>query len=195
MRTDEAGSPRVATSKAFAAVVDHLEEVLISVLLGAATLIIFMAFLVRFCAGIPLLYPIVFPLNMHWAQEVAIIMLVWMAKFGAAYGVRVGVHVGVDVLVDKLDVGMRRKVITFSLLAGATFTGIVGTIGGYFVWGLSSSGQVTPDLGIPIWIMYLAIPLGSFLMCGRFLQVARAFRSTGELPHADHEIETVAEVA
>ena len=36
-----------------------------------------------------------------------------------------------------------------------------------------------------MWIIYLAIPLGSSLMCFRFLQVAWAFVRTGELPHHD----------
>ena len=34
--------------------------------------------------------------------------------------------------------------------------------------------QVSPDLEIPSWIVYLCIPLGSYLMCFRFLQVAYA---------------------
>ena len=38
-----------------------------------------------------------------WAQELAIFMIVWMAKFGAAYGVRTGIHVGVDMLVNQLE--------------------------------------------------------------------------------------------
>jgi TRAP-type C4-dicarboxylate transport system permease small subunit len=36
-----------------------------------------------------------------------------------------------------------------------------------------------------MWIVYLAIPLGSYLMCFRFLQVAWSFFRTGELPHHD----------
>ena len=39
---------------------------------------------------------------------------------------------------------------------------------------------------MPKWIVYLCIPLGSYLMCFRFLQVAWSFVTTGELPHHDH---------
>ena len=39
---------------------------------------------------------------------------------------------------------------------------------------------------IPVWIVYLAIPLGSYLMCFRFLQVAWTFARTGHLPARDH---------
>ena len=36
-----------------------------------------------------------------------------------------------------------------------------------------------------MWIFYSAIPLGSYLMCFRFLQVTWNFIGTGELPHHD----------
>ena len=48
---------------------------------------------------------------------------------------------------------------------------------------------------MPKWIVYCAIPLGSYLMCFRFLQVAWRFARTGELPHHDHgQVEGIEEV-
>ena len=38
----------------------------------------------------------------------------------------------------------------------------------------------------PTWMVYSAVPLGSFLMCYRFLQVMVSFARTGELPTHDH---------
>ena len=35
-------------------------------------------------------------------------------------------------------------------------------------------------------MVYSAIPLGTALMCFRFMQVAVNFARTGELPHHDH---------
>ena len=49
------------------------------------------------------------------------------------------------------------------------------------------TGQQSNDLEAPMWIVYLAIPLGSGLMCFRFLQVAWSFYWTGELPHHRRE--------
>ena len=125
-------------------------------------------------------------LNSSWAQELCIYMFVWMAKFGAAYGVRTGIHVGVDVLINALGGRTRAGFVFFGLLAGALFTGVVGTLGTHFVWEIAHTDQVSPDLEVPAWIPYLAIPLGSSLMCFRFLQVAWTFGRTGELPHHDH---------
>ena len=83
------------------------------------------------------------------------------------------------------------------------FTGIVGTLGARFVWengfhhalmhtllgldvGDVPEGPTSPDLELPTWIAYSCVPLGSYLMCFRFLQVCWTFIRTGEAPHADH---------
>ncbi len=183
---------------------DHLEEWFITFLMGGATLIVFLAVLHRYGAGfaIPGVQDWLLSINMTWAQELTIIMFVWMAKFGAAYGVRTGIHVGVDVLINRLNDANRGKFIIFGLAAGAVFTAIVAYLGSHFVWengahyGLYKlfglpvddliEGPTTPDLEWPTWIVYSAIPLGTSLMCFRFLQVLVGFIRTGELPHHDH---------
>lgn len=183
---------------------DQLEEWLITLLIGAATFITFIAVVHRYGSGfaIPGVQDWLISINMAWAQELTIIMFVWMAKFGAAYGVRTGIHVGVDVLINRLSDRTRAKFIVFGLLSGALFTGIIATLGGHFVWengahyaifsmlgldiGNALEGPVTVDLEWPTWMVYSAIPLGSALMCFRFLQVCVSFLRTGELPHHDH---------
>src|SRR3954464_6137592 len=184
-------------------VLDHLEEWLIATMIAAATSLIFVAVLHRYGAGLSIdiakwaearnLALLAVPtraafvwlaaLDLSWAQELCIYMFIWMAKFGAAYGVRTGIHVGVDVLVNILPAASRKRVVLFSLLCGALFTGIVAVFGGAFVGQMYQTGQQSNDLEAPMWIIYLAIPLGSGLMCFRFLQVAWSFYWTGELPH------------
>ncbi|MFC3106896.1 TRAP transporter small permease [Undibacterium arcticum] len=167
---------------------DHLEEWLIASLMAAATVVIFITVLHRFGSGLPI--PVVqdalIKLNTSWAQELCIYMFVWMAKFGAAYGVRTGIHVGVDVLINQLDQRWRNKFIIFGLLAGAAFTGIVGSLGAKFVWEMGHTDQTSADMEVPMWIVYLAVPLGSYLMSFRFLQVTWQFLTTGVLPKHDH---------
>ncbi len=194
-------------------ILDHLEEWIITFLIAAATLIIFVAVLHRYASGlaIPGLQDWLLSLDFGWAQELTIIMFVWMAKFGAAYGVRTGIHVGVDVLINQLNDAYRKKFIIFGLLAGALFTSIIGTLGAVFVWengahyaiyswlGLSLDGMyegpTTPDLEVSTWKVYCAVPFGSYLMCFRFLQVCWNFIRTGELPHHDHaHVEGIEEV-
>lgn len=195
----------------FNRILNHLEEWLITFLIGAATLVIFMAVLHRFLSGIPYIQDYAIQLNVSWAQELCIYMFVWMAKFGAAYGVRNGTHVGVDVVVRKLSPEKAKWLVLFGLLAGALFTGTVGTLGARFVWengfhfaffqgmgwdvGDVPEGPTSPDLEVPTWIAYSCVPLGSYLMCFRFLQVAYGFLKTGEVPHASHHVAGVDEDA
>ena len=106
-------------------------------------------------------------------------------------------------IINRLNEKVRAKFIIFGLAAGALFTGVVAWMGGHFVWengahhGLFSlfglpvqdliEGPTTPDLEWPTWMVYSAIPLGTGLMCFRFLQVMVAFIRTGALPHHDHD--------
>ena len=165
---------------------NHLEEWIIATLMASATVVIFLAVLHRFLSGVPYIQDYAVKLHVSWAQELCIFMFVWMAKFGAAYGVRTGIHVGVDVILRKLTGKYKTALVLFGLLAGATFTGIVGALGSNFVWEMSHTDQTSSDLEVPMWIAYLCLPLGSFLMSFRFLQVAVNFFKTGELPHHDH---------
>jgi C4-dicarboxylate transporter DctM subunit len=199
------GSASIPGSNVLSRALDHLEEWLIAGLIAAATALIFLAVLHRYGAGLSIdlskwaaaqglatvaaFFKAIFlwlaAVDVSWAQELCIYMFIWMAKFGAAYGVRTGIHVGVDVLVNILPGHSRRRVITFSLLCGALFTSIIAAFGASFVSQMWHTGQQSNDLEVPMWIVYLAIPLGSGLMCFRFLQVAWSFYRTGELPHHD----------
>jgi len=191
---------------------DHLEEWIITFLIGAATLVIFVSIIHRYGAGLPIpgVQDWLIQLNLSWAQELCIYMFVWMAKFGAAYGVRSGIHVGVDVLVNRLPVEWRQKGVIVAIVCGAIFTGIIGTLGATFVWengmhyavfnklGMDltdlTEGPTTPDLGWPTWFVYSAVPMGSYLMCFRFLQVGWRFIKTGELPrHNEAHVEGIEE--
>ncbi|MFZ1775264.1 MAG: TRAP transporter small permease [Rhizobiaceae bacterium] len=185
---------------------DRIEEILISSLIAAATTIIFIAVLHRYSISLSAaaihwgrthespgvlaagkaVFSVLRQINLTWAQELTIYMFVWMAKFGAAYGVRTGIHVGVDVLIERMTPARAKPFILFGLLSGAVFTAIVGTLGAAFVWEIAHTDQTSPDMEMPMWLIYLAVPLGSALMCFRFLQVAASFYRTGELPHHDH---------
>ena len=187
---------------------NRLEEWIIGTLIAAATAITFVAVVHRYgtsnsaslarWAGLhdlPYLkytanwvYTGLVAIDLSWANELSTYMFVWMAKFGAALGVRTGIHVGVDVFVKKLSPAARKPVIVFALLCGALFTGVIGTLGAVYVYELDPD-QVSPELEWPSWIIYLCIPLGSYLMCFRFLQVMWRFLRTGYVPHQGHGID------
>jgi TRAP-type C4-dicarboxylate transport system permease small subunit len=187
---------------------DRLEEWIIAFLIAAATVITFVAVIHRYGASNSVVlsdwakahdqtalsdaadwvYLSLTAIDLSWTKELATYMFVWMAKFGAALGVRTGIHVGVDVFVKRLPPEAAKPEIMFALACGALFTGIIGTLGAVYVYELDPD-QVSPDLEWPSWIIYLCIPLGSYLMCFRFLQVMWRYQRSGRVPSQGHGIE------
>lgn len=186
-------------------ILDRFEEILISVLMALAVVLIFVAVVHRFSIGLaadmvgwarandlPWLQDLarstfrqINSLKLTWAQEACIYLFVWMAKFGAAYGVRIGIHVGVDLLVVKLTGTAQKVMTTIAMSGGILFTGIVTWIGTDFVWHIYKGGQISADLEIQMWIVYLAVPVGSALMCFRFIQALYWYQTTGFIAHHD----------
>jgi C4-dicarboxylate transporter, DctQ subunit len=186
-------------------VLDRIEEIIVIVMIAGATMVIFVSVVHRY--GLSNLGQFVVwakandytsveqsargifhalnSIRLTWAQELCIFMFIWMAKFGAAYGVRTGIHVGVDILVNAMSEPWRHIVILFGLLGGVVFTGFIGWLGAELVFHLFNTEQVSAVLEAPMWIVYLCLPLGSFLMCFRFMQVAWRFHKTGQLPKHD----------
>jgi C4-dicarboxylate transporter DctQ subunit len=158
---------------------NHLEELLVTFLMGAATLIIFMSVMHRYLSGYASrgLQDWLLTLNLGWAQELCIIMFVWMAKFGAAYGVRTGIHVGVDVLINRLNDACAASSSFSACWPAHCSPASSARWARIFVWengahyaffkltsawtGDLYEGPTTPDLEWPTWIVYSAIPLGS----------------------------------
>jgi TRAP-type C4-dicarboxylate transport system permease small subunit len=189
-------------------ILNRLEEVIIVSLIAMATTLTFVAvvhrygtsnsanvarwaalhnlLLLKYAAN--WVYTELAAIHLSWANELSTYMFVWMAKFGAALGVRTGIHVGVDVFVKKLSPAARKPVIVFALLCGALFTGVIGTLGAVYVYELDPD-QTSPELEWPSWMIYLCIPLGSYLMCFRFLQVMWRYLRTGFVPHQGHGID------
>lgn len=195
---------------------DRFEEILISVLMALAVILIFVAVVHRASLGWAAdlvswsrandmaalqdfarsTYKAINSIKLTWAQEACIYLFVWMAKFGAAYGVRIGIHVGVDLLVQNLE-GTAKKVMTIIAMSGGIiFTAIVAWIGADFVYHVYKGGQTSPDLEMKMWIIYLAVPLGSALMCFRFIQALWLYLTTGYVAHHDlGEVEGIEENA
>ena len=104
----------------------------------------------------------VFNAPFSWSEELARYLQVWLIMLGAAACLRKGMHLSVDYAVHALRDSAKR---TLSLLSLA---GILFFLGVVFVSGVSlivtTSSQRTPALQIPMWAVYLAIPVGSLLM-------------------------------
>ena len=152
-------------------ILDRLEETLIVTFMATATLVTFAAVAMRYLGGA----------GISWAQELTIYLFIWMAKFGAAYGVRTGIHIGVDFVVNAARPSFKRFLIITAMSLGVIFTGVIAFFGARWVIFIYGTGQISPDLEWPMWVIYLAIPFGSGLMCYRFIQAMLIFLKSGHI--------------
>src|SRR5699024_7810825 len=112
-----------------------------------------------------------FGLGIEWSQEFIRYSFIWITFIGGAICVRYGGHVSIDV-VDSFLKEKSRKVIlfiatTFSLVF-LIWVFLIGVEAVYFNY---SNGQTTPTLSIPIYLVYLAIPLGFLLMIVHYIEI------------------------
>jgi len=106
-----------------------------------------------------------------WAEEVALYLVVWVVFIGGSVAVRTRGHIAIDLLPLILPPSARRwlavavQVVTISFLAAFFWYSLQHTLR------VRSIDQLTPILQAPMWLTYLAMPVGTFLMGLRTLQV------------------------
>ena len=131
-----------------------VEEILLVALMIIMCVIIFVATVARFTN----LFVI------SWAEELARYCMIWIIFLGVGVAAQNGEHF----CVEALNLFLPKKVLNAISILNAVLVVGFNTAAAYF--GLSiiqrqmSGGQITPSLNWPMWIIYLAIPLGLILM-------------------------------
>jgi C4-dicarboxylate transporter DctQ subunit len=98
--------------------------------------------------------------SLSWSTEVATDLLLYIAFVGFAIGVRDNAHVALHLLEDRWGRRSRRALRVFELVV---LGGVVGAIGiGGAVYAYQQRDVVSPS-DIPLWTVFLALPLGATL--------------------------------
>lgn len=105
-----------------------------------------------------------------WTEEMARYIHIFQVWIGASYAVKLREHIRVEAFITRFK-GLPRKIIetiTLSIWFGmALFLAYFGTD---LVLSSITNGQVTPAMQLPMWIPFLAIPIGGAGMCMRLIQ-------------------------
>ena len=97
-----------------------------------------------------------------WSGEAATYSLVWVSMLGGAVGLRKGVQVGVDIAYAKLPAHLAGRVRLVGALFMLLFLSVMITVG--LQQTLDNWRQISPALGMPMALPYLALPVGFCLM-------------------------------
>ncbi len=113
-----------------------------------------------------------FSASTSWAEEFIKYLMIWITFIGGSICVRQGAHIRMDFLLGKLSQSARSMADRVVYSLSAFFCGSMAFYGGQIVSFTFKTGQVSPALKMPMWIVYLAIPIGCSLMMVRFFQKA-----------------------
>lgn len=99
-----------------------------------------------------------------WAEQAALLLMIWYVFIAAAAGVREGFHIRIAVFVDNLPSGPRH----FMMVLGHVVVLAFGLAMAYFGVELTREtwSHVIPTLGISRGYAYLPIPLSGLLIAG-----------------------------
>lgn len=142
-----------------------------------ASQFIILAMMLTTCYDVVMRY--VFASPTDWSVELNAALLIFITFFSAAELVKGDNHIKMEALYDLLSPRNRRRVdfimlvISLVLCAFLVWLGIKLTITNYLS-GIATSGTFS----LPMWIPYLCIPVGSFLMGLEFLVKIARFAQT-----------------
>lgn len=118
-----------------------------------------------------------FNYSMTWAGELTSYLFIWSALFGAAYGFKIGMHLGVTILIQTLKPRVAKPVLTFSLVVILCYLVALIKWGYDFCMFNVMLEQVSVDLEIPFWLIYLCVPIAMSIAAYQvILKIVRTLR-------------------
>lgn len=137
---------------------DKMEEVLMVGGMIVATLIIFLQIVLRS----------VFNTALPWIEELARYLFVYFTWIGASAAILTNQHIRVEMVHEKYPKAKKylEVVSTLVCLSVAVF---MLTNGCHLLLTMSKFNATSPTMKIPMWICYMAIPLGGLLTTMKYL--------------------------
>ncbi len=147
--------------KKFLKVLDeHAEDVLAVILMSAATLIIVIQVIMRY----------LFKSSLSWSEEMARYLFVWMTFISISYGIKMRKHVKIEAALSLFPKNIRPLIVIVGDILSLVWCIFVTVVGFNLIGKVVRSGQISPALSVPKWLIYLAPCIGYALATIRCIQ-------------------------
>jgi TRAP-type C4-dicarboxylate transport system permease small subunit len=117
-----------------------------------------------------------------WTDELATLLVIWLALLGASAAFGRNAHLGMDFLTQHLTPQQRRITEAIAHLMVATFATLILILGGIHLVQLTwLTNQVSPALGVKMGHVYLALPIsGCFILLFALENIVRSLARKAE---------------
>ncbi|MER2009213.1 MAG: TRAP transporter small permease [Psychrobacillus sp.] len=156
----------------------RIEEIMLVLSLGLMVALIFGQVIGRY----------VFSSAPSWTEEMARYIHIFQVWIGASYAVKLRQHIRVEAFITRFHGVFRQVLEILSIIIWFVMALFLAVFGTELVLSSINHGQLAPAMQIPIWIPYLAIPLGGIGMAIRLvIQVKEVIQGNYDKPK-DEEI-------
>lgn len=138
----------------------NLERYLVAAMLLALVVILSLQVFARYVIGSPFV----------WSEELARYLLIWTTFIGVSLAVREGGHISVDLVPAIFGARSIRFFSALSLTGSLIFFVCMVWYSIPLTRRIQGIGQLSPGLGIQMWIVYAAVPIGFTLAALRSVQ-------------------------
>ena len=143
-------SSRSPIAKGAAWLLENFERLLVCGFLSLFAVVLILQVFMRYVLRDPL----------PWPEEFSRYLLIWTAFVGSSLAVKEGRVINIDIL-PSICRGWALKALTFIMHLGfLAFCVIAIYYSLDFIQRIARSGQVSPAMGVPMWWVYSAAPIG-----------------------------------
>ena len=139
---------------------EYLEEIILVILLVCMTLIL----------GLQVVSRYVFQNSLSWSEELVRYMLVWSAFIGVPYCIKKNTSISVNQFKKSMSIKTQDALSYLEKFLMLILFLVMGIFSIDIVVSSFVSGQSSPAMGIPYWIIQLSVPIGSILSIIRIIQ-------------------------
>lgn len=130
-----------------------------------------------------------------WSEELSRFLVVWSIFIGVAIGVRNNQHIGVDAVIRFLPSKLKLASEVLLNLIGVVVLGILIFNSIEFIQHTMEYEQLSPAMRIPMYIPYIAMPVGLSLSILHFIHnIVKLLTVPGEAEHALSASEHIEEI-
>lgn len=149
-------------NKSFDRVLSKIEEYVLSFSIIAMAILLIVSVVMR----------AVFNSSLTFSEEIGLALLVLVSFFGLEYCARKGRHISMSIIFDKVsNKNKKRFMILISSVSFIVMT-YLSYIAFKYILSVKRFGTVTPALQIPMYIVYLVVPIGFLIGAIEYLRTS-----------------------
>lgn len=120
-----------------------------------------------------ILFRYVFKLPLHWTEELARYLFIWLIYLGAILCIQWNRHLRIDIAINLFPEKYRGNIRKLGNIIFLIFCTVLFFVSLKVLSNIISSHQVSPAVQLPMYLVYLSVPVCCIGMFFRLVQVLR----------------------